>query len=293
MKTLAHSLGLGQDTALCRLLRACGIDEARITGGASDYDKFLALAEAMPLCAGHPLREALEDRLCRITGISAPLCPHDAHDFWTAWIDRYWYGDLSAPPPLPHVCPHCAPCEPARRLSASDLVHLPEPQTVSGENLGAWTRELEAALTACDAYSVCRLPADYAFVRPDPYHAGEVLRKQSDGGELTPRERDLLWTQALRVWGLDALRRGAELMLQGGSPAAVTALLAYLDSSRALPKLVWIPLDPAHAREVCGLYATVGTGVDLSACTTDEERETRLTAYAAAAPLGRGAVIEA
>ena len=293
MRTLAQSLGLGQDTALCRLLRACGMDEARITGGASDYDKFLALAEAMPLCAGHPLRASVEAHLQRFVRITASLCPHTARDFWTAWTDRYWYGDLTPPPPLPPVCPHCAPCKPARRLAEADLGRLPEPQMVSGDNLGAWTRELETALTACTEHPVCRLPEEYAFVRPDPYHAGEALRKLSDGGELTSSERDLLWTQALRVWGLAAVRREAELILQGGAPDAVTALLAYLDSSRALPRLVWIPSDPAHAEAVSGLYAAVGTGVDLSACTTDEERETRLTAHAAAAPLGRGVVIEA
>lgn len=291
MRTLAHSLGLGQDTALCRLLSACGIDEARITGGASDYDKFLALAEAMTLCAGHPLRESVEAHLRKFVRITAPLCPHTARDFWTAWTDRYWYGDLSTPRTLPPVCLHCAPCEPARRLAASDLSHLPEPQTVSGENLGTWTRELEATLTACGEHPVCQLSEDYAFVRPDPYHAGEALRKRSDG-ELTPHERDLLWTQALRVWGMAAVRIGAELMMHGGSPAQVTALLAYLDGSRALPHMVWIPSDPAHAGEISGLYPCVGTGVDLFSSATEAEREARLAAYAAAAPLGRGVVIE-
>ncbi len=292
MRNPAHSLGLGRNENLARLLRACGIHEAYITGGASDYDKFLALAEAMPLCAGHPMREAVESALREATGIRIPLCPHTARDFWSAWTDRHWYGCSASPLMLPPVCPYCAPSEPGCRLIGAELTVLPAPETVQGENLGAWTRELEAALTAGGVHPLCRLPEDYEFVRPDPYHAGEALRKRSGGEELSAHERNLLWTQALRVWGLATVRRGGNLLVRGGSPAEVTALLAYLDSSRALPKLVWIPTDPTHAGAVSGLYATVGTGVDLSSCTTDREQKARLTAYAAVAPLGRGVVIE-
>lgn len=292
MRNLAHSLGLGRDAALVRLLRACGMEEARITGGASDYDKFLALAEALPLCEGHPLRDAVETALREATGIGVPLCPHTARDFWAAWIDLHWYGRALSPTMLPPVCPHCAPCEPARRLTAAELIQLPSPQTAQGENLGTWTREMEETLTADGMHPLCRLPEDYEFVRPDPYHAGEALRRRGSGEALASRDRDLLWTQALRVWGLAAVRRGEALLVQGGAPAAVTALLAYLNSSRALPKLVWIPAYPAHAGEVSGLYPCVGTGVDLASCTTDEERTARLAAYAATVPLGCGVILE-
>ena len=291
----ADLLGLDRDPHLHRLLRACGAEESRITGGASDYDKFLALADALPLCEGHPRREEINRMIQDATGITAPLCPHTARAVWETWTERHWHGGGGQPAfrGLPAVCPHCEPCEPTH-IGVDDLAELPDPMAVCATDLSTWSHNLaEAILAVTGRLAAVWLPEDYSFVRPDPYHAGEVIRKLAAREAPTPRERDLLLTQALRVWGQAALkiRAGGGFLLYGGSPEAVVALLAYLDASRALPSLIWIPDDPADAGAVSGLYACVRTGMDLSSCTSAEERERRISAYAAAAPIGRAVVV--
>ncbi|GJM69864.1 hypothetical protein HMSSN036_20800 [Paenibacillus macerans] len=46
---------LGGDHYKWRVMRACGVDEELITGGADDYDKFLAWAKVVPQLLGNPL----------------------------------------------------------------------------------------------------------------------------------------------------------------------------------------------------------------------------------------------
>ena len=48
-------LWLGGDHYKWRAIRSNGIDEAYITGSASDKEKFLKWAETMPYCIGNPL----------------------------------------------------------------------------------------------------------------------------------------------------------------------------------------------------------------------------------------------
>ena len=285
----ADLLGLGRDLALARLLRACGAEEACIGGGASDCDQFLALAAALPLCGGHSLRDRVNAALSAATGLSVPLCPHTARLYWDTWIEIHWYGgatslsatSLSA---LPSACTECV-CPSPRVLQREELTALPDPTAIGGESPEAWSRALEAALLEAEAGQrtvVFTLPDGYHFLRPDPYHAGLVVGKAFRGEVLTDGERDLLFAQALRVWGLCTPSR--PILLRGGDPSAVTALLAYLEASKALPSLVWIPDDPADAGAVSGLYSRVGTGY-----WQGEENE---KAYAAVAPIGRATAVE-
>jgi hypothetical protein len=136
------------------------------------------------------------------------------------------------------------------------------------------------------------LPEDYTFVRPDPYHASEFLRKSEGGEALSDSERNLIMTQALRVWGCALVREGQEktLILRGGRAAAVVDLLAYLATSKALPRMVWIPDHPTDAGEISGMYACVGTGFAVSDTENSAEYAEKMTAYAAVAPLGMAMV---
>lgn len=294
----ADLLTLGRDPDLNRLLRACGADEVCITGGASDYDRFLALAAALPLCAGHPLKARAEVILKEATGLQASLCPHTAQIFWETWTDKHWYGRDFTPSPLPAPCPLCAPATP-RSLPADALTPLPDPIAVKAPDPAAWSQALEAVLPESGRTAVLSLPDDYVFTRPNPYHAGLAVRRVADGEALTKQERDLLTTQALRVWGLAILRVPSEapitippLILGNGSPEAVTALLAYLDASKALPPMVWVPHDSADAAAVSGLYATVRTGYAVTTTDSPELADEKMRAYAAAAPIGRAMVVE-
>ena len=289
----AHLLGITQDPAITRLLRACGADEACIAGVASDYDQFLALAAALPLCAGHPLRDELNARLTAATGLTAPLCPHTAQAHWEAWVEIHLYGQEGTATRLPSSCPLCPPAGPTL-LRAADLTRLPHPAAVKAPDLAAWSTALEDALPADGTLAQLTLPTGYAFTRPNPYHAGLAVSKVYRGENLTPAEGDLLLTQALRVWGLALTREACapRLILRGGDPAAVTALCAYLATAKALPSLIWIPDEPPRAEALCGLYGQVGTGYALPKGISSQEAEAIQAAYAAVAPIGRAVILQ-
>lgn len=286
----ADLLRLGTDPALCRLLRACGVDEAYITGGASDYDKLLALAAALPLCEGHPLRDEVNGTLAKATGVSAPLCPHTARSHWDAWVEIHHYGGHATVPELPTPCPLCASAAPCV-IRGEDCACLPNPLVIQASDLTAWSQALEAALPADGSPALFTLPEGYTFTRPNPYHANLAVGKTARGEALTAKERDLLITQALRVWGLAWVGKETSLLLCGGMSEAVTALLAYLDASKALPHMVWLPDDSAQAGTVSGLYPEVGTGYTVAKGEPLEVTESRKAAYAKAAPMGRATLL--
>ena len=289
----AHLLSLGTDPALIRLLRACGADEAYITGGASDYDKFMALAAALPLCEGHPLRDEVNAKLAEATGVSLPLCPHTVKIHWDGWVEGYLYGNTAASTPSGGSCPRCSPATPVI-YEESELTHLPDPTLVSSPDFASWSMALEKCLPE-GTPALFSLPRDYAFVRPDPYHAGLAVGKILRGEALTNAEGDLLVTQALRTWGLSISHHGEgnrpTLLLRGGDSREVISLLAYLDASHALPPMVWIPHEPVLAGDVSGLYGRVHTGYAVADIHAAEDVEEKKRSYAAVAPLGRAIVL--
>lgn len=286
----ADLLRLGSDLTLCRLLRACGVDEACITGGASDYDKLLALASALPLCEGHPLQDEVNATLTRATGLTAPLCPHTARAHWDAWVEMNHYGRQATATALPTVCPLCTPAAP-RVIRGENCTRLPDPLAIQAPDLTAWSTALETALPTDGSPALFALPEGYTFTRPNPYHANLVVGKTAREEALTAKERDLLVTQALRVWGLAWVGKETSLLLCGGMSEAVTALLAYLSASKALPRMVWLPDDPAHAETVSGLYPEVGTGYTVAKGEPLEVTESQKAAYAKAAPIGRATLL--
>ena len=286
----ADLLGLGTDPALIRLLRACAVHEAYITGNASDYDKFMALATILPLCEGHPLRDEVNARLTKATGVSLPLCPHTVKTHWEGWVDGYLYGEMAACAPTT-VCPLCSFVAP-KVYRENELPRLPDPIGVSAPDLALWGKALEALLPDGTPALFC-LPHDYAFVRPNPYHAGLAVGKVFRGEALAKTEADLLVTQALRIWGIALSHRKdtSVLLLRGGDPSSVRSLLAYLEASHALPPMTWIPREPLQAGEVSGLYSCVHTGYAVSDTATDEDVGETKRAYATVAPIGRGIVL--
>lgn len=289
-RTPVDLLRIGSDPALCRLLRACGVEEDYIMGGASDYDKLLALATALPLCEGHPLRDEVNATLTCATGIFVPLCPHTARAHWDAWVEIYHYGGQVTATELPTVCLYCDPALP-RVIRLEDCTRLPNPTVIQAPDLTAWSEKLENTLPTDGTPAWYTLPADYTFTRPNPYHANLAVGKTARGEALTAKERDLFITQALRVWGLALVGREASLLLQGGEPEAVAALLAYLAASKALPRMVWFPDDPAQAEAVSGLYPEVGTGYTVAEDYPTEVTENKKAAYAKVAPVGQATLL--
>ena len=290
----ADLLGLDRNTRLQRLLRACGTDEAYITGGGSDYDKLLALAAALPLCEGHPLRDEVNHSLTASTGLTAPLCPHTVRSHWDAWVEIHYYGRPVTATDLPAACPYCAPAAP-RVIRTEDCTVFPDPTAVQAPDLTAWSQALESTLPTDGIPALYTLPSDYTFTRPNPYHAGLAVVRIAQGEELTVKERDLLVTQALRVWGLALVGKEPDkktpLLLRGGAPDAVTALLAYLSASKALSNLVWIPDDPADVGALSGLYPQVRTGYAVAEDASIETVENKKAAYERVAPMGRAILL--
>ena len=280
----AELLALDKEPAI-RLLRACGVEEKRIQSG-SDYDRFVAFATCMPLCAGHTLATSMERDLQNATGLTAPLCSHTAPAFWRRWLELHWceQEETVSEPPL---CAACAPCEP-QYLTDAEVARMPAPEQVATTcrpvSLVTFADRLQDALPTV-GYAAIRLPADYAFVRPDPYHATQALQ---GAAEDRPFDHAMLLTQALRVCGGIAAARGITLILVGGVPETILPLLAYLAGCGNLPHTVWMPDDPVHAAHVSGLYTTVDTGYVVSPNTREDVRD----AYAAVAPIGRAVVYE-
>ena len=66
-----------------RGMRSAGIDERLITGGASDYDKFMAWARTVPQTLGNPLYHWTHLELRRPFGITGTLFgPETADQIW-------------------------------------------------------------------------------------------------------------------------------------------------------------------------------------------------------------------
>ena len=73
---------LGGDSCRWRLMRWCGVEEKYITGDASDYEKFLAFANALPNAAGNPLYHLTHLELQRYFDCNLPLSPDTAEEIW-------------------------------------------------------------------------------------------------------------------------------------------------------------------------------------------------------------------
>ena len=63
-------------------MRGCGIDEARITGGASAWEKFEAFASIMPLSVGNPVHHWAHLELKRVFNIDLILNSENAKAIW-------------------------------------------------------------------------------------------------------------------------------------------------------------------------------------------------------------------
>ena len=75
-------LWLAGDHYKWRAMRSCGVDEKYITGNASGYEKFRALAQIMPGLIGNPLYHWTHLELQRYFDIYEPLSAKTCDDIW-------------------------------------------------------------------------------------------------------------------------------------------------------------------------------------------------------------------
>ena len=78
----AYDLFLGGDHYKWRQMRTNGVDEEYITGGADEYEKFLAFARTLPMLIGNPIYHWTHLELKRYFGIDEPLTEKNAREVW-------------------------------------------------------------------------------------------------------------------------------------------------------------------------------------------------------------------
>ena len=295
-----------RDPELCALLRAAGMPDACLPHEAdphtpplaSDFDCFLALATALPACAGHPRAETIHASLASATGVARPLCPHTAKDHWQGYVRLHWYGE-SLPEDEMRVtdtlspCPLCAPAEPIR-LSARDVCRLPDEITVlpTAQDLPTWTAALAESVPPVGKFCLLTVPEGYTFVRPDLYHVGMALSRRPE--TRNAEEKALLFGQAARVLGELLAARGDTLLLRATAPAAasILPLLTYLRDIGRLPDTVYLSEDPADAAFLSGRMSRVRTGLCFFVYATAASIQAAITCYARLAPIGRAFLLE-
>ena len=73
---------LGGDHYKWRLMRACGVPEEKITGNASDFEKFLAWCQTVPKIIGNPLYTWTHLELKRFSDIDLLVNEENAQEIW-------------------------------------------------------------------------------------------------------------------------------------------------------------------------------------------------------------------
>jgi glucuronate isomerase len=94
-KTLTN-VWLDGDHYKWRLMRANGIEEEKITGSASDYEKFLAWAKTVPMTIGNPLYHWTHLELKRFFDIDEILNEHTAPFIWEKANEKLRSGEFGA-----------------------------------------------------------------------------------------------------------------------------------------------------------------------------------------------------
>lgn len=94
-KTLTN-VWLDGDHYKWRLMRANGIEEEKITGSASDYEKFLAWAKTVPMTIGNPLYHWTHLELKRFFDIDEILNEHTAPFIWEKANEKLRSGKFGA-----------------------------------------------------------------------------------------------------------------------------------------------------------------------------------------------------
>ena len=85
---------LGGDHYKWRLMRSCGVPEERITGSASDFDKFMAWCQTVPKIIGNPLYSWTHLELKRFFGIDLLVNEQNAQEIWDRANEKLAQADF-------------------------------------------------------------------------------------------------------------------------------------------------------------------------------------------------------
>ncbi|MDR3207085.1 MAG: glucuronate isomerase, partial [Oscillospiraceae bacterium] len=241
---------LGGDHYKWRLMRAAGVDEALVTGGAPDRDKFLAFAAVLPRAVGHPVYHWAHLELRRYFGYEGALNAQTAGDVWSLCNETLKTLSVRQVIRASHVEAICTTDDPLddleahRRLAAEGfetavrpgwrpdkavLVEKPGFADYLGK-LAALTgipirsvADVLAALTArLDVFHAvgCRISdhgLDQIPYAPDPAAAERALGTALSGGVPTAGDAESYQYEILHGLAVAYARRGWVMQLHAGA----------------------------------------------------------------------------
>jgi len=310
ISNLAELLGIGQHAGLSDMMRMSGVDEAYVTGGASDYDKAEALSRVLSLWTGHPYVSAAQEVIHRLTGHGCPLSIASLPEIWQA-VAKSLMETQPAVSDLPRLfgvdrmtcllTPVQFEHMPQREMvdgGISLCLHIPRAalntlweksitrQITPHNALYDANEGMTAYLDTLAARGCCGVAISLAeeahFVKPNPYTPAQAMLRLQKGERLEERERSLVLFQTVRMLGGECLRRGWTMTLLDPQPQVSTALISYLHACNSLPSLVTVSDAPTVDTMRRGDYV-----YPLPLCAHEASTAQKLRDLAARMPIGR------
>lgn len=244
---------LGGDHYKWRFMRSCGVDEAYITGNASDRDKFFKWAEVLGKAIGNPLYHWSHLELQRYFDYHKPLNQNTASEVWELCNKKLAEKDMSArglirksnvtlicttDDPIDSLCYHKAIAEdqsfsvqvlPAWRPDRSIAIEKPDFAAYMEQLSSVSHIEINSFPALCKALKVrldffdsmgCVVSdhgLDYVMYAPaTEQQADMILKKSLSGAALSQEEILQFKTMLLLFLGREYARRGWVMQLHYG-----------------------------------------------------------------------------
>lgn len=309
LSNLCEVLGIGTHEGINRMMRMSGVEEAYITGGASDYDKTEALCRVLPLWSGHPYSFALGELLTQGFGIETLPDDKSLPEIWRKVAEVLFkknltLRDLAHSMGLGHM---------TVLLTSEELMSFASDRAIY-ENTEVWlalpdltsalwsssllpplnresaatdmSQRLIGLLNDCRKRECHGIAVDLSncttFLRPNPYTPAQAVLKLQRGETLTEDECALIAWQSLRLLGGECVRRGWRLMMTGLSSRLIAPICDYLRGCGCLPE-TWVVTSEGDVALSCGVtpYLPLDTQISYGALSRKMEDT------AARMPLGR------
>ncbi len=300
-------LGIGKHEGVQALMRMSGVDEAYITGGASDYDKLQALTAVYPLWIKHPYAYALQKLFLVFCDTDVPGDEQELARAWTNTAhrlltqdidpqellqafgyDRYAYVTQDQPPKKGDTL------TPAWvGVDVTGFVRSNRKRTMPADIQPPQAMEMleSELLSTLQGYTwregdmvVVDLSRMTSFRRPHPYTAGQIYLKFCGGEAVTQEEQDILSAQMMRALSRYAKKKQIPLVLLHVTPQVYTAMTSYLASCEGDAPMICVAYDADTASDLAQCSASVMLGVDL--CATWRQVTDTLDILASKMPLG-------
>lgn len=261
-------------------MRAAGVEEAYITGDASDFERLEALLSVIHRLAGHRALAWCRHDLSHTFDCALDLTPENAESIWQHTALKLEKSPISNPLVFAPVSA-LVTLERGVKHAAAVLAAAEQERIENFSALCATYCHILDRFAAAGGKAVA-LAVDPAmpFVSPNEYHADKIFVRalQKDGRGITVEEKALFFAQVVRFFGKECVRRGLALQLQiqrqtccgeAAVPLPITdigglaALLQYLSDADALPRTLLAARNADELRALSPLFtafAAVASG---------------------------------